>query len=174
MPSSLNGTGVTFDDGTTQSTAFGGAELITDPMISQGLTAATIYRPLGLAYRINIPPGTGYVIRAQAYLFRSGVYNFQVFLYNANIGNENTSTITARIYRDGVAISAEVGTSRPTNSGATVTISNVSLASDGMVQLYVRNSGGSQNYVGVGSWSAGYNSAVRINPFGAADALPAQ
>jgi hypothetical protein len=151
-----------------------GAPKILDAAITEGLTANTIYRPLGLAFRTVTPSGTGYVIRAQAYLFRSGIYNFEVYLFNNNIGNTNTSTITARIYRDGVAISSEVGTTRTTNTGATVTIPNVTLDSDGMVQIYVKNSGGNQNAVGVGLWAAGYNAAVKINPFGAAEALPAQ
>jgi len=140
---------------------------ITDPKIADGITAGSTYISTAMANFGRYPGGntTGYVKYSQAYILRGGVFNFQITVQNQNVGNENASTITARIYRDGVAISSEVGASLGTNASTTFSFSSVSVSSAGFLQLYIKNSAGDSNRVAVSNWVYGISTTLKILPF---------
>jgi len=138
---------------------------ITDPKISDGITAGSTYIGTGMTRFGRYTGGTAYVLFAQAYILRGGVFNFTITVNNQNVGNENSSTIGARIYRNGVAISAEATAFLALNTSTTFTFTSVSLSRGGFVQLYCKNSAGDANRVGVENWNYGIATALSINPF---------
>lgn len=137
---------------------------VTDPKIADGITAGGTYISLG-GVSVSRTGNTSYTLFAQSYTLRGGSFNFQILVRNNNIGNENPSTITARIYRDGVAISGEASVYLGTNQEGTITISNVTLSRGGNCQLYMRNSSGDANRVALNQWTFGISTDLKINPF---------
>ena len=163
MGITVGNTSITFNDATTQSTAFAGIgdSSITDAKISEGMIAAATYYPIDLL-KINAGATTSYILARSAYIYRGGTFNFQVRLDNGNNGSFTNASLFGRIYRNGVAVSPEVGTGNlGYNSGTTITFTNLALARGGTVQLYVRASD-SDLSIGTSNWTYGVSNPIKI------------
>jgi hypothetical protein len=137
---------------------------ITDPKIANGITAGSTYFTL-TGGAGGVPPNPSYRKVAEWWVYRGGVMNFQTRLYNGNIGNENSSTISVQLYFNGSSISSVVSASLGTNATSGVlTLSNVTVPSGGLIQLYVANSGGSQNIASV-TLNNGISTVIKLPLF---------
>jgi hypothetical protein len=140
---------------------------VTDPKISDNITAGSNYIPMQSARisRSASPNYTSLTKFAEGYIFRGGVFNFRLKLFNGNTGEaDGTKTLYARLYRDGVAISSELSASVPINSeSGFITFSNITVTGQGLIQVYLR--GPNLGYVlGFSSMQYGITAPVRIAP----------
>jgi len=144
-----------------------GAPRVVDLAISDTVAAGSSYIPLqtGRITYGQSPNFTTLTLFGSAFIYRGGVANFRLKLYNGNTGEaDGTKTLYARLYRDGVAISSELSASVPINSVSSfLTFSNISFSGQGSLQVYLR--GPSLGYIlGFEQMQRGVVSPVKIAP----------
>ena len=155
MPSSLNGTGVTFNDATTlqsgnipaanlgSGTANVGTVLRGNktwgappaPQIS--VTAGNIFFPVGS----NLARGAISTSQARQLTMRAhaaGTGNIRARWRNGNTGSQISVTFTQRVYINGVAVGSEVSGTASTNNEVTITTPNISFNIGDEVAIFVR------------------------------------
>jgi hypothetical protein len=140
---------------------------VTDPKISDTVTAGSNWVPIqGAMFQIYRAPNYTTLTKiAESFMYRGGVFNVRLKLYNGNTGPDpGTKTLYARIYRSGVAISSEVSVSVAINTmSAFISFNNLTMSGQGMFQVYVRGPG--LDYVlGIADTQIGVSSPLKIAP----------
>jgi hypothetical protein len=137
---------------------------ITDPKISDGLTADTTYYPITSGNTIpNTAANTSLNRIASFRCLRGGVFNFRFKIQNIN--SESAITLGSRIYVNGSAVGSTISSLVQPTAARTDTHTSITVTRNQVVDVYGSTNNGSGNELVIVNIQYGAVGSIAVNAF---------